>query len=198
MSRSRQPDTSGGLAKLPIDMLLNVFDGCDIADILNLALVSEQNQIQCSDLRSHPSTYPRLARHFRTATEERHVWLTQFRRCCTAFLQAPFRSRTKELRLRSTAQLESWAIQQARTDVLWVQSKDHLEFQSVRIDEPSDIRFSTTILLPGGEYLVVFISNMADKEFVLKKIEWGNDMEYSGWLLTDVARCTLPRSGRVE
>ena len=39
---------------------------------------------------------------------------------------------------------------------------------------------------------------MADKEFALKRIERGNDIEYSRWPLTDVVRYTLPRSGRVE
>jgi hypothetical protein len=46
MSQSSQPDTTGGFAKLPIDVLLKIFDGCDVVDILNLALVREQNRIQ--------------------------------------------------------------------------------------------------------------------------------------------------------
>jgi len=79
-----------------------------------------------------------------------------------------------------------------------VQTKDHLGFQNIRVDEQSDICFSTTILLPGGDYSVVFTSNRADKWFVLKKIERGNDNKYSGWRLTDVARYIPPRSGWVE
>ena len=43
MAPSSQQDVVGGLAKLPVDVLLNVFDDCDVADILNLALVSNQN-----------------------------------------------------------------------------------------------------------------------------------------------------------
>ena len=43
MAPSSQQDAAGGLAKLPVDVLLNVFDDCDVGDILNLASVSNQN-----------------------------------------------------------------------------------------------------------------------------------------------------------
>jgi len=78
-----------------------------------------------------------------------------------------------------------------------VQDKDHLEFQNIRVDNQLDICFSITILLPGGEYLVVFTDTIT-REFVLKKIERGKDNKYSGWRLTDVARYIPPRSGQVK
>jgi hypothetical protein len=77
-----------------------------------------------------------------------------------------------------------------------MQGRDYLEFQSVRIDKPQDIHFSVPILLPGGEYLVVFTTGMANEELVLKKIVRGDETRCPGWLL--VARCTPPPSGRVE
>jgi hypothetical protein len=50
MSQSSQPDPTGGLAKLPIDILLNVFYGCDLTNVLNLSLVSKRNRIQSQNL----------------------------------------------------------------------------------------------------------------------------------------------------
>lgn len=38
-------------------------------------------------------------------------------------------------------------------------------------------------------------TDTTDRKFVLKKIERGKDNKYSGWLLTDVAHYTPPRSG---
>lgn len=53
-----------GLAKLPIDVLLNIFDGCDVVDILSLGLVSKPKSNQ--RLESHPRSLqcPRLAKNF--------------------------------------------------------------------------------------------------------------------------------------
>ena len=44
MSQGNPPGATSGLAELPADVLLNVFNDCDVADILNLALVSKQNR----------------------------------------------------------------------------------------------------------------------------------------------------------
>lgn len=62
MSQTSQPDTTGGLPELPIDVLLNVFDGCDVADILSVASVSKQNRIHRQNLTLVHGT--RLARSF--------------------------------------------------------------------------------------------------------------------------------------
>lgn len=100
--------------------------------------------------------------------------------------------------MHSTLQLKSWAIQQARLDTLWIQNEDandNITFQNVHINDPREIRYSSTILLPGGEHLVVFTS---EKEFILKKIEEGNDVGHSGLLLTDVARYSPSGSGHVD
>ena len=130
-------------------------------------------------------------KELRTATEERHVWFTQFKRRCTAFRQAPFRSRTKELRLHSTAELKSWTIEQARTDALWLRNgiTNKLNFQTIRINEPEDGQYLTVLLLPGGEYLVAPTTN---KDILLKKIERGDDVGDLEWVLADVARRSPP------
>ena len=131
----------------------------------------------------------------RAVTEERHLWLTQFKWCCTAFRQALFLSRTKNLHTRSTAQLKSWTIQQARTSALWQQNEgtsNCLKLQRVRIGELEDIEYKTTFLLPGGEYLAG-VTTIGD--IVLKKIERGNGIRGPGWVLADVARCPSPSPG---
>ena len=196
MPQSSQPDTAGGLVKLPIDVLLKIFDGCDVADILNLALVSKQTRVRCRNLIL-VHTY-QTCKELRAATEERHVWLTQFKRHCAAFRQAPFHSRTKELHVHSTAQLRSWTIQQTRTDALWLQGegpKSSLKLQTVRTNKPQGVGYLDTFLLPGGEHLVAFTTN---GDIILKKIERGNDSGNSDWVLTDVARCSLSSSGPVK
>ena len=99
--------------------------------------------------------------------------------------------------MHSTAQLKSWTIQQTRTDALLVQTEgadDNLTLQSVRTNDPEHTRYSTAILLPGGEYLVAFTTH---KKFLLK-IEWGNDVGDSEWVLTDVASYNPPDSGLTE
>ena len=190
MSQSDQPDTTGGLAKLPIDVLLNVFDSCDVADILSLGLVSKPSRTQG---RSFTLIHlPQTCKGFYTATEERQVWVAQFKRRCVAFRQAPFHSRTKELHAHSTAQLRSWTIQQACTDALWLQNEDaddNLKLQRIRIDDPENDHHLTVLLLPGGEHLAVLTD---DDEVILKKIERGNGTGDSEWGLTNVALCLPP------
>jgi hypothetical protein len=134
---------------------------------------------------------PQTCKELRTATEERHVWFTQFKRRCAAFRQPPFRSRTKELHLHSTAQLKSWAIKQARTDALWLRNgiTNKLNLQTVRINEQEDGQYLNVLLLPGGEYLVVLTT---DKDILLKKIEREDDVGDLEWVLADVARSSPP------
>ena len=192
MSQERgQQNTTGGLAKLPFDVLLDIFNGCDVADILNLALVSKKNRIQGWRRNLTPIRMPQTCKDLRTATEERHVWLTQFKRSCTAFRQAPFHSRTKELHIRSTAQLKSWTIQQACTDALWLQNEgtdDDLKLQHVVINDPENLKYLGIFLLPGGEHLVA----LTIEGIILKKIERGNEIGDPEWVLSDVARCSPP------
>ena len=79
MSQSSQLDTSGRLAKLPIDVLLSIFDDCDIVDIINLALVSNRNRIRDRRVEnigiSSLFTAPQTCKELRTIMEERHAWL---------------------------------------------------------------------------------------------------------------------------
>ena len=174
MPQTNQQDTPRGLTKLPTDVLLNIFNGCDLTDILNLALVSKRSRTHRQGLTLvHVN---QTCKELHIATEERHVWLAQFKRRCTPFRQAPFQSRTKELYMHSTAQLKSWTIQQARTDALWLQNEDtidNLKFQNVRINDPEDVQYESTFLLPGGEHLVVFTT---DGDIILKRIERGNSI----------------------
>ena len=103
-------------------------------------------------------------------------------------------SRTKELHAHSTAQLRSWATQQARVDVLWPRNRgtdNNLNLQSIYINDPEDVEYVFTFLLPGGEHLVIFT---AYGDIILKRIEWGNDIGDSEWVLADVARCSPPSS----
>ena len=102
-----------------------------------------------------------------------------------AFRQAPFRSRTRELHVHSTAQLKSWTIQQARTDTLWLQNgdtDDNLKLQSVHTNDLAG--YAATFLLPGGEHLVVFT---ASGEMALKKIKLETVIGGSEWVLAHVA-----------
>jgi hypothetical protein len=143
-------------------------------------------------LKSHPhSRTSQTCKELRTAMEERHVWLTQFKRRCAAFRQAPFHSRTKELHVHSTAQMKLWTIQQARTDALWLQNEDtndNLKLQIIRNNGPEDFHYLPILPLPGGEHLVVFTAN---GDIILKIEEIGN----SEWVLADVARCSPQSSG---
>ena len=77
MSQSSQPDASGGLTKLPIGVLLKIFDDCDVADILNLALVSKQNRNRGWNLTL--VCISKTCKELHPATEEPHVWLAQFK-----------------------------------------------------------------------------------------------------------------------
>ena len=88
----------------------------------------------------------------------------------------------------STAQLKLWTIQQARTNALWLQNGGNLGFQSVRINDPEDVQYEAILLLPGGEHLVVLTRR---KDIILKKIVRENDFGDSGWVLADVASCSI-------
>ena len=98
----------------------------------------------------------------------------------------------KDLHVYSTTQLKSWTIQQARTDVLWLQNEGTskcLKLRRIRIKGLGDFKYKAAFLLPGGEYLV---GATTIGDIVLKKIERGDGSE---WVLADVARCPPPSPG---
>lgn len=109
MSQSSQLDNSGALAKLSIGVLLNVFNDCDVTDVLSLAFISKQKaesnvHVQISPLLTYVL---RLARNFAQLRKDVPYDIHLKWHYTARFRQALFRSGTKKSsHLHSTAQLK--------------------------------------------------------------------------------------------
>jgi hypothetical protein len=135
-------ETAKPITDLPSDILLHIFDECDVLDILNLSSVRG---------RSCPYLWPSIfnfviyqtCKQLQQAADEHQVWLRQARR-----LHIPIPPGTTP----SKAELRDWVISRTRVDVCWVESRP--ADLTTHLFKPEG-EFLDAHLIPGGEFVVL-------------------------------------------